>query len=641
MTATANYPLLNRIHTPEQIRSLSEAELHVLAEELRSFLLHSVSQSGGHFAAGLGVIDLTIALHYVFNTPEDRLVWDVGHQAYPHKILTGRKDLLTTIRQLNGLAPFPSRLESPYDTFGVGHSSTSIGAALGMAIAADQSGSNRKAVAIIGDGGMTAGMAYEALDHAGACGSDLLVILNDNEMSISPNVGALSSYLTRLMTGSFYATVREGSKKVLERMPQPMWELVRRTEEHVKGMVIPGTLFEEMGFNYFGPIDGHDLPVLVSTLRNLYKLGGPRLLHVVTKKGKGYSLAENNPVTYHAVVPFDPKVGMEKPKSVAKTKPTLTYTQVFGQWLCDMAYLDSRLVGITPAMREGSGLVKFSEQFPKRYFDVGIAEQHSVTLAAGMACDGLKPVVAIYSTFLQRAYDQLIHDVAIQNLPVLFAIDRAGIVGPDGPTHAGSFDLSFLRCIPNMIVMAPADENECRQMLYTGFMLNQPAAVRYPRGKGIGIEIKEEMTQIPLGKSELKRSGSNVAILSFGAMLTSALEVAEKLNATVINMRFVKPIDEKAIIEMARTHELLVTIEDNVIAGGAGSAVSECLAKHGILIPILHQGLPDYFQEHGSREEILASCDLNSKGILSAIQSCQNKLNNTKSNAQEIAKAIS
>ncbi|CAB1275446.1 1-deoxy-D-xylulose-5-phosphate synthase [Candidatus Nitrosacidococcus tergens] len=641
MTAIANYPLLNRIHTPEQIRFLSEAELNILAEELRSFLLHSVSQSGGHFAAGLGVIDLTIALHYVFNTPEDRLVWDVGHQAYPHKILTGRKDLLTTIRQLNGLAPFPSRAESPYDTFGVGHSSTSIGAALGMAIAAEQSSSNRKAVAIIGDGGMTAGMAYEALDHAGACGSDLLVILNDNEMSISPNVGALSSYLTRLMTGSFYATVREGSKKVLERMPQPMWELVRRTEEHVKGMVVPGTLFEEMGFNYFGPIDGHDLPVLVSTLRNLYKLGGPRLLHVVTRKGKGYSLAEKNPVTYHAVVPFDPKVGMEKPKSVAKTKPTLTYTQVFGQWLCDMAYLDSRLIGITPAMREGSGLVKFSEQFPKRYFDVGIAEQHSVTLAAGMACDGLKPVVAIYSTFLQRAYDQLIHDVAIQNLPVLFAIDRAGIVGPDGPTHAGSFDLSFLRCIPNMVVMTPADENECRQMLYTGFMLNQPAAVRYPRGKGIGIDVDSEMTQIPLGKSDLKRSGSKVAILSFGAMLAPALEVAEKLNATVLNMRFVKPIDEKAIIEMARTHELLVTIEDNVIAGGAGSAVSECLAKHGILIPILHQGLPDYFQEHGSREEILASCDLDSKGILSAIQSCQNKLNYAKANAQQIVKAIS
>ncbi|BAW80518.1 1-deoxy-D-xylulose-5-phosphate synthase [Candidatus Nitrosoglobus terrae] len=618
MTSTTNYPLLDRIDSPEDIRCLTEAELAVLAEELRAFLLHSVACSGGHFAAGLGAIELTVALHYVFNTPEDRLVWDVGHQAYPHKIITGRRQRLNTIRQLGGLAPFPSRAESPYDTFGVGHSSTSIGAALGMAIAAKQVGSHRKAVAIIGDGGMTAGMAYEALDHAGASGADLLVILNDNEMSISPNVGAISSYLTRLLTGRFYSTVREGSKKVLEHMPPPMWELARRTEEHVKGMVVPGTLFEEMGFNYFGPISGHSLTSLVSTLHNLYKLSGPRLLHIVTQKGKGYTLAEENPVTYHAVVPFDPKVGMQQ--SSKKTPSSVTYTQVFSQWLCDMAVQDPHLVGITPAMREGSGLVEFSERFPGRYFDVGIAEQHSVTLAAGMACDGLKPVVAIYSTFLQRAYDQLIHDVALQNLPVLFAIDRAGVVGPDGPTHTGSFDLSYLRCIPNMVVMTPADENECRQMLYTGFMLGRPAAVRYPRGKGIGVAIQSKMTALPLGKAELKRSGQGVAIFAFGAMLSPALDAAEKMNATVVNMRFVKPLDEEMVLAIAKNHELLVTVEDNTIAGGAGSAVSECLAKHRILVPLFLHGLPDYFLEHGSREELLAYCHLDSEGIFRSIE---------------------
>lgn len=624
MTFVTNYPLLEQINSPEHVRCLPEAELELLAKELRDFLLHSVARSGGHLAAGLGTIELTIALHYIFNTPEDRLVWDVGHQAYPHKVLTGRRQQLGTIRQLGGLAPFPSRTESLYDVFGVGHSSTSISAALGMAIAAGQSGSGRKTVAIIGDGGMTAGMAYEALDHAGAFGADLLVILNDNEMSISPNVGAISSYLTRLLTGRFYSTMRKGSKKVLERMPPPMWELARRTEEHVKGMVVPGTLFEEMGFNYFGPLNGHHLPSLVRTLRNLRKLSGPRLLHVVTRKGKGYTLAEENPVTYHAVVPFDPKVGMQQGSK--KSSSSVTYTQVFSQWLCDMADRDPRLVGITPAMREGSGLVEFSERFPERYFDVGIAEQHSVTVAAGMACDGLKPVVAIYSTFLQRAYDQLIHDVALQNLPILFAIDRAGVVGPDGPTHAGSFDLTYLRCVPNMVVMAPADENECRQMLYTGFLLDRPAAVRYPRGKGPGVAVKAEMAMLPLGKAELKRTGQGIAILAFGVMVTPALAAAEELNATVVNMRFIKPLDEEIVLEMAMSHELVVTVEDNAIIGGAGSAVSECLARQGISIPVLLHGLPDRFLEHGSREELLAYCHLDAEGIVQSIEAYRSRL---------------
>ncbi|ABA58215.1 1-deoxy-D-xylulose-5-phosphate synthase [Nitrosococcus oceani ATCC 19707] len=628
MASVTSYPLLEQIDSPERLRRLPESDLETLAEELRDFLLHSVARSGGHLAAGLGTIELTIALHYIFATPEDRLVWDVGHQAYPHKVLTGRRERLGTIRQAGGLAPFPSRHESPYDTFGVGHSSTSISAALGMAIAANEKGEKRKTVAIIGDGGMTAGMAYEALDHAGALGADLLVILNDNEMSISPNVGAISSYLTRLLSGRVYSTVREGSKKVLERMPPPMWELARRTEEHVKGMVAPGTLFEEMGFNYFGPIDGHDLSSLIRTLRNLHKLTGPRLLHIVTCKGKGYTLAEENPVTYHGVTPFDPKVGIQQ--GPQKPSSAMSYTQVFSQWLCDMAAQDGLLVGITPAMREGSGLVKFSECFPERYFDVAIAEQHSVTLAAGMACDGLKPVVAIYSTFLQRAYDQLIHDVALQNLPVLFAIDRAGVVGPDGPTHAGSFDLTYLRCIPNLVVMAPADENECRQMLYTGFLLNQPAAVRYPRGKGPGVAVEASMTALPLGKAELKRKGRGIAILAFGATVAPALEAAEKLDATVVNMRFVKPLDEDLVLEMAMNHELLVTVEDNVIAGGAGSAVSECLAYHGVSVPLLLHGLPDNFLEHGSREALLEQCHLNAEGILQRVKTYRARLPKSK-----------
>lgn len=627
MISATDYPLLEQINFPEDLRRLSEAELEPLAEELRDFLLHSVARSGGHLAAGLGAIELTVALHYVFNTPEDCLVWDVGHQAYPHKVLTGRRCQLETIRQSGGLTPFPSRKESPYDTFGVGHSSTSISAALGMAIAASQRGRKCETIAIIGDGGMTAGMAYEALDHAGTLDANLLVILNDNEMSISPNVGAISSYLTRLLSGRVYSTVREGSKKVLERMP-PVWELARRTEEHVKGMVAPGTLFEEMGFNYFGPVDGHDLTSLVRTLRNLRKLNGPRLLHIVTRKGKGYLLAEENPITYHGVTPFDPKVGIQK--SPKKASPAVSYTQVFSQWLCDMAEREARLVGITPAMREGSGLVEFSERFPDRYFDVGIAEQHSVTLAAGMACDGLKPVVAIYSTFLQRAYDQLIHDVALQNLPVLFAIDRAGMVGPDGPTHAGSFDLTYLRCIPNMVVMAPADENECRQMLYTGFLLDQPAAVRYPRGNGPGVAIESRLTQLPVGKAEVKRGGRGIAILAFGAMVAPALKAAEKLDASVVNMRFVKPLDENIILEMAMSHELLVTVEDNAVMGGAGSAVSECLAKHRIAVPILLHGLPDCFLEHGSREELLAYCRLDSEGIFQTIKTYQAQLAKSK-----------
>lgn len=628
MTSATSYPLLDRIDSPERLRCLSESELEPLAEELRDFLLHSVARSGGHLAAGLGTIELTLALHYVFNTPEDRLVWDVGHQAYPHKVLTGRRERLGTIRQAGGLAPFPTRYESPYDTFGVGHSSTSISAALGMAIAAKQKGEKRKTVAVIGDGGMTAGMAYEALDHAGALDADLLVILNDNEMSISPNVGAISSYLTRLLSGRVYSTVREGSKKVLEHMPPPMWELARRTEEHVKGMVAPGTLFEEMGFNYFGPLDGHDLTSLIRTLRNLCKLNGPRLLHIVTRKGKGYTLAEANPVTYHGVTPFDPKVGIQQ--TANKPSLSVSYTQVFSQWLCDMAAQDAHLVGITPAMREGSGLVKFSEYFPERYFDVGIAEQHSVTLAAGMACDGLKPVVAIYSTFLQRAYDQMIHDVALQNLPVLFAIDRAGVVGPDGPTHAGSFDLTYLRCVPNLVVMAPADENECRQMLYTGFQLNQPAAVRYPRGKGPGVAVEAKMTALPVGKAELKREGRGIAILAFGAMVAPALEAAEKLDASVVNMRFVKPLDENMVLEMALRHELLVTVEDNVIMGGAGSAVGECLARHGVSAPLFLHGLPDCFLEHGSREGLLADCHLDAEGIFQSVEKYRAQLRKSK-----------
>jgi 1-deoxy-D-xylulose-5-phosphate synthase len=608
--------LLDQINSPQDLRQLSEDELEPLAEELRQFLINTIAQTGGHFASGLGSLELTIALHYVFETPDDRIIWDVGHQAYPHKVLTGRRDRLATIRKKGGLSPFPKRDESPYDTFGVGHSSTSISAALGMAIATRQAGISRDIIAVIGDGGMTAGMAFEALNHAGDLDADLLVILNDNEMSISPNVGAMSRYLGRLMSGRIYTSMREGSKRVLKHMPPPVWELARRAEEHVKGMVVPGTLFEELGFNYYGPINGHDLPTLVEVLRNLSKMTGPRLLHVVTQKGHGFAPAEEDPCRYHGVTPFDPETG----KLVKKGASPKTYTQVFGDWLCDMAAQDERLVGITPAMREGSGLVRFSQEYPERYFDVGIAEQHSVTVAAGMACDGLKPVVAIYSTFLQRAYDQLIHDVAIQNLPVLFAIDRAGVVGPDGATHAGSFDLSYLRCVPNMVVMAPADENECRQMLFTGYGLNQPAAVRYPRGAGPGAVIKEQMRALPLGKGELLREGKDVAILAFGAIVPSARECADELDATLANMRFVKPLDEQLILNLAADHNLLVTVEDNAVSGGAGSGVNECLAAHGVAIPVLNLGLPDRFQSHGSRNELLAEAGLDREGIAAAIR---------------------
>ena len=610
MTDHSPYPLLDNIDSPADLRSLPEASLEQVAAEVRAFLLESVSNSGGHFAAGLGSVELTVALHYLYNTPEDRIVWDVGHQAYPHKILTGRKDRLHTLRQWNGLAPFPKRDESPYDTFGVGHSSTSISAALGMAIAAKLTNSSRRAVAVIGDGAMTAGVAFEALNHGGDLDTDLLVVLNDNNMSISPNVGALSSRFAQILSGKLYTTVREGSKKVLSQMP-PMWELARRAEEHIKGLIVPGTLFEEFGFNYIGPIDGHDLPALLSTLKNIRELRGPQLLHIITKKGKGYAPAESDPVKYHGVTPFDPGVGIVA--SAKKKAPN--YSDIFGDWVCDMAARDRRLVAITPAMREGSGLVRFEREYPDRYFDVAIAEQHSVNVAAGMACDGIKPVVAIYSTFLQRGYDQVIHDVANQNLPVLFALDRAGLVGADGPTHNGSYDLSFLRCVPNMTVMAPADENECRQMLYTGFMLDGPAAVRYPRGTGPGVAIEEQMSALPLGQAEIRRRGSRIAILAFGTMVAPALEVAEQFNATVVNMRFVKPLDEATVLEMAASHELLVTVEENVIAGGAGSAISECLAAAGAVVAIAHYGLPDRLIQHGSRDDMLRDSGLTAEAF--------------------------
>ena len=612
MTTGTVFPLLEQIDTPLDLRKLPESRLPALACELREFLIQAVAKTGGHFAANLGTVELTIALHYIFNTPEDRLVWDVGHQTYPHKILTGRRTRMETLRRKNGIAGFPKRSESAYDTFGVGHSSTSLSAALGMVIAAERVGSERKVVAVIGDGAMTAGMAFEALNHAGHLKSDLLVVLNDNDMSISPNVGALSAHLTTLLSSRFFSSMREGGKKVLSHVP-PMLEVARRAEEHVKGMFAPvGTLFEELGFNYFGPVDGHDLPTLVQALRNLRMLDGPRLLHVVTRKGKGYKLAEDEPVGYHGVSAFDPACGLKPAKSGGGP----TYTQVFGDWLCDMAGQDERLIGITPAMREGSGLVEFSERFPDRYFDVAIAEQHAVTLAAGLACDGLKPVVAIYSTFLQRAYDQLIHDVAIQNLPVLFAIDRAGVVGPDGSTHAGNFDYSFLRCIPNLVVMAPADENECRQMLYTGFQLNQPAAVRYPRGKGCGATPQREMRALPVGKAEIRRRGDHLALLAFGSMVDVAEAVARCLNATVVNMRFVKPLDEATLVQMAAEHDCLVTLEENVVAGGAGGAVNECLAARGIQTPVRNIGLPDHFVEQGERGELLAECGLDADTVL-------------------------
>ncbi len=620
MPKTHAFPLLESINNPDDVRSLDANQLEELADELRAFLIQTVGQTGGHLSSGLGTVELTVALHYVFHTPQDKLVWDVGHQSYPHKILTGRRAQMHSIRQQNGIAGFPKRSESPYDTFGVGHSSTSISAALGMAIAAQQSAdedeASKKVVAIIGDGAMTAGMAFEALNHAGSLDANLLVILNDNDMSISPNVGGLSNYLARILSGKLYLTARAGSKKVLSQIPN-MWELAQRVEEHAKGMVIPGTLFEELGFNYIGPIDGHDIDSLVKTLGNLKSLDGPQFLHIVTKKGKGFTPAEEDPCAYHGVGSYDPDTGEALPARNKKT--SLTYTQVFGDWLCDVAAQDKKLMGITPAMREGSGMVAFSEQYPAQYFDVGIAEQHAVTLAAGMACDGLKPVVAIYSTFLQRAYDQLIHDVAIQNLPVMFAIDRAGLVGADGPTHAGSFDLSYLRCVPNLMVMAPADETECRQMLSTGYQHNGPSAVRYPRGFGPGTQPAQDLETLPVGKAEIRLSGARIAILAFGSMVAPAVSAGEALGATVINMRFVKPLDENLILEMAEQHALIITVEENVVAGGAGSGVNECLAAHGVTVAIHNLGLPDRFVEHGEHSALLGQCGLDAKGIENAI----------------------
>src|SRR5246127_458320 len=613
---TDKYPLLGRIATPADLRQLPASKLPALARELREFLIQTVSTRGGHFAAGLGTVELTIALHYIYDTPHDRLVWDVGHQAYPHKVLTGRRDRLHTIKQDGGLAPFPSRHESEYDTFGVGHSSTSISAALGMAVAAGRPGSDRRVVAVIGDGAMTAGIAFEALNHAGSLPTDLLVILNDNDMSISENVGALSNHFARVLSGRLYAQLREGGKKVLRQMPT-VWELARRSEEHLKGMVLPGTLFEELGFNYIGPVDGHDVKSLVTTLKNLRQLHGPQFLHVVTKKGKGYAPAEADPIKWHGPGPFDPASG-----TIFKEKSTgPTYSQIFGQWLCDMAERDPRVIGITPAMREGSGLVEFSKRFPERYFDVAIAEQHAVTFAAGLAVEGMKPVVAIYSTFLQRAYDQLIHDVALQNLPVVFALDRAGLVGSDGATHQGSYDLAFLRSIPNMVVMAPADENECRQMLFTGTTLTGPSVIRYPRGTGPGVALVEEMTALPVGKAQLRREGrSGLAILVFGTLLDSAQKIAERLDATLVNMRFIKPMDEDLVISLAERHRAIITVEENSAIGGAGSAVSELLASEGLLVPLLQLGIPDRFIEHGSRDSCLVAAGLDSAGLTSSIE---------------------
>jgi len=612
-------PLLDRASTPDGLRRLGENELEGLANELRQYLLYTVGQTGGHFGAGLGVIELTIALHYVFDTPDDRLVWDVGHQAYPHKILTGRREQMGTLRQKDGIAAFPRRSESEYDTFGVGHSSTSISAALGMAIAARLQGSKRKAVAVIGDGAMTAGMAFEALNHASDVGANMLVVLNDNDMSISNNVGGLSNYLAKILSSRTYASMREGSKKVLSRLPGA-WEIARKTEEHAKGMLVPGTLFEELGWNYIGPIDGHDLPTLITTLRNMRDLDGPQFLHISTKKGKGFAPAELDPIGYHAITKLEPLNAPVVQPVIPKPISGPKYSAVFGQWLCDMAEQDARLVGITPAMKEGSDLVAFSQRFPQRYFDVAIAEQHAVTLAAGMACDGIKPVVAIYSTFLQRAYDQLIHDVAVQHLDVLFAIDRAGLVGEDGPTHAGSFDLSYLRCIPGMLIMTPSDENELRRMLTTGHLFNGPAAVRYPRGSGPNARIEQALTPLEIGKGVVRRQGQKTALLVFGVQLAEALQVAELLDATVVDMRFVKPLDETLLRQLAAEHELLVTIEENSIMGGAGSAVSEFLASENLLKPILHLGLPDYYVEHAKPSQMLAECGLDAAGIEAAIR---------------------
>lgn len=622
-TPAEPFPLLSQINDPADLRQLSEEQLPALADEVRRYLIERLDQCGGHFGANLGTIELTIAIHYIYHTPHDRLIWDVGHQAYPHKILTGRRDQIHTVRQANGLAPFPKRDESEYDAFGTGHSSTSIGAALGMAVGAKLNLQDKKVIAVIGDGGLTGGQAFEALNHGGGIDPNMLVILNDNEMSISENVGALSQYLGRILSGKMYATLREGSKKILAKMP-PISRLAKKTETHLKGMLVPGTLFEELGFNYIGPIDGHDLPTLISTLRTLKSLNGAKLLHVITTKGKGYAPAEAAQIDFHAVKPGFYSKATSLQSNANPTKPT--YSDVFGEWLCDMAAADGQLIAITPAMREGSGMVNYAKQFPERYFDVGIAEQHALTFAAGLACENKKPVVAIYSTFLQRAYDQLIHDIALQNLDVTFAIDRAGLVGADGPTHAGSFDITYLRCIPNMVVMAPSDENECRQMLTTAYHYSGPAAVRYPRGTGPGATIEKALISMPIGKADTVRHGKKIAILAFGSVLAAALQAGEQLDATVINMRFVKPLDVDCILKMAASHDLLVTVEENTILGGAGSAVSECLSAHYAHTPILHLGLPDAFLEHGNPEVMLADCGLNADGILNAIrQYCSKK----------------
>ncbi len=621
MNYPEKFPLLSTVNTPAQLRQLDEDQLPQFCAELRQFLIESVAVTGGHLGASLGTVELTVALHYAFNTPDDKLVWDVGHQTYGHKIITGRRDRMTSMRKQGGLAGFPNREESEFDTFGVGHSSTSVSAALGMALAVQSANADKepndkqKTVAVIGDGALTAGLAYEALNHAGGVKADMIVILNDNDMSISPNVGAMNKYLARALTGKFVTGAREGTKSVLKKVPT-MLELARRTEEHVKGMVVPCSLFEELGFNYFGPVDGHDVGPLIDVLKNMRELKGPLFLHVVTKKGHGYKFAEQDPLAMHAMTPFDPKTG----KSLKSDKSNLpTYTQVFGQWLCDIAAKDENVVGITPAMREGSGMVEFEQQFPDQYFDVGIAEQHAVTLAAGLACGGRKPVVAIYSTFLQRAYDQVIHDVAIQNLPVMFAIDRAGLVGPDGPTHAGSFDHSFMRCLPNMVIMAPANENECRQMLYTGYLHDGPSSVRYPRGNGPGEPVDEDMQALTIGEAQLLSEGKDVALLAFGTMVTPAQKLAQELGYTVVNMRFVKPLDTQLIDSLAASHKLLITIEENAVAGGAGAGVAEYMSTTTSTTPVQIIGLPDEFIEHGDRNELLALARLDEAGLRAQI----------------------
>ena len=636
---TTRYSLLDKIKDPADLRRLDQRELTSLATELREFIVESVSTTGGHFSSNLGTVELTIALHYVFKTPHDRLVWDVGHQTYGHKILTGRRADMPKLRQKGGIAGFPRREESVYDTFGTAHSSTSISAALGMAVAARIAGIKRKAIAIIGDGAITAGMAFEAMNNVG--NENVIVVLNDNDMSISESIGALNNYLAKLLSGRFYANTKKTAEKVLQHTPT-FKEIAKRVEEHAKGMITPSTMFEEFGFNYTGPIDGHNVDVLVDTLRNIGELDGPQFLHIVTRKGQGYKLAEEDPINYHGPSTFDPRIGIVKPATAPNTKPTPSYTQVFGQWLCDMARADRRVIGITPAMREGSGLVKFSQEFPDRYFDTAIAEQHAVTFAAGLAADGMKPVLAIYSTFLQRGYDQLIHDVAIQNLPVVFALDRGGLVGADGPTHHGAFDLSYLRCIPNLTVMTPSNEDECRQMLYTGFTLSGPSAIRYPRGTGPGVAQQSVMTALPVGKGAMVREikgyeAKRVAILAFGSMVRPATECGEEFNASVVNMRFVKPIDHELIFKLATTHDYLVTIEENVVMGGAGSAVAESLAAQDLSVPILQLGLPDQFVEHGDPAVLLADCGLNREGILRSIRVWLQRVSAAKAVAKKAA----